>query len=100
MKEGGTMREYRLAVLPGDGIGPEVIAESVQTLTTLADMHGGFRFNIQQFDWGTERYLREGALMPVDGLAILERGNFDSILLGPIGDPHVPDHINLWGLLF
>lgn len=93
------MREYQLAVLPGDGIGPEVIAESVQTLTTLADMHGGFRFNIQQFDWGTERYLREGALMPADGLAILERGNFDSILLGPIGDPRVPDHITLWGLL-
>lgn len=93
------MREYRLAVMPGDGIGPEVIAESVQTLTTLASMHGGFRFTIQQFDWGTERYLREGALMPADGLATLERGNFDSILLGPIGDPRVPDHITLWGLL-
>jgi tartrate dehydrogenase/decarboxylase / D-malate dehydrogenase len=93
------MREYRLAVLPGDGIGPEVITECVQTLTTLADIHGGFRFDIQQFDWSTERYLREGALMPSDGLAVLEQGNFDSILLGPIGDPRVPDHITLWGLL-
>ena len=93
------MKVYRLAVLPGDGIGPEVITESVQTLTTLADIHGGFRFDIQQFDWGTERYLREGALMPVDGLVILERGNFDCILLGPVGDPRVPDHITLWGLL-
>lgn len=93
------MREYRLAVLPGDGIGPEVITESVQTLTTLAGIHGGFCFDIQQFDWSTERYLREGALMPADGLAVLERGNFDSILVGPIGDPRVPDHITLWGLL-
>src|SRR5205807_4537753 len=59
----------------------------------------GFRFDIQQFDWSTQRYLREGALMPTDGLAVLERGNFDSILLGPIGDPRVPDHITLWGLL-
>jgi tartrate dehydrogenase/decarboxylase/D-malate dehydrogenase len=93
------MKEYRLAVMPGDGIGPEVIAESIQVLTALADLHGGFRFNIQQFDWGTERYLREGAMMPADGLAVLERGGFDSILLGPIGDPRVPDHVTLWGLL-
>ena len=93
------MKVYRLAVLPGDGIGPEVITESVQTLTTLATIHGGFRFDIQQFDWNTERYLREGALMPADGLAVLARGNFDGILLGPVGDPRVPDHITLWGLL-
>src|SRR5258708_19434893 len=93
------MREYRLAVLPGDGIGPEVITESVQTLTAVADSHGGFCFDIQQFDWSTERYLREGALMPADGLAVLERGSFDSILIGPIGDPRVPDHLTLWGLL-
>src|SRR5438094_4677011 len=93
------MKVYRLAVLPGDGIGPEIMTESVQTLTILADMHSGFRFDIQQFDWSTQRYLREGALMPADGLAILERGNFDCILLGPVGDPRVPDHITLWGLL-
>src|SRR5438094_6638628 len=93
------MKVYRLAVLPGDGIGPEIMTESVQTLTILADMHSGFRFDIQQFDWSTERYLREGALMPTDGLAVLERGGFDSILLGPVGDPRVPDHITLWGLL-
>ncbi len=74
------MKVYRLAVLPGDGIGPEIMTESVQTLTILADMHSGFRFDIQQFDWSTQRYLREGALMPADGLAILERGNFNCIL--------------------
>src|SRR5260221_13613067 len=81
---GMNMREYRLAVLPGDGIGPEVITESVKTLTALGDIHGGFCFDIQQFDWSTECYLRERALMAADGLAVLERGNFDSIRIGPI----------------
>jgi tartrate dehydrogenase/decarboxylase/D-malate dehydrogenase len=98
-KERKQMRTYNIAVLPGDGIGQEVITESVQTLTTLTQVHGGFRLDTQQFDWGSERYLREGAMMPRDGLAILERGGFDGILLGPIGDPRVPDHITLWGLL-
>ena len=93
------MRQYQLAVLPGDGIGQEVIPESLQTLEALADLHGGFRLETASFDWGTERYLREGALMPKDGLAILERGGFDGILLGPVGDPRVPDHLTLWGLL-
>ncbi len=93
------MRTYQLAVIPGDGIGPDVIAESVQTLTYLAELHGGFQFGIQQFDWGTEHYLREGAMMPTSGLATLERGGFDGILLGPVGDPRVPDHITLRGLV-
>lgn len=93
------MHHYRIAVLPGDGIGPEVIIESVQTLEALAELHGGFGLETQYFDWGSERYLREGALMPKDGLAVLERGGFDGILLGPVGDPRVPDHLTLWGLL-
>src|SRR5947209_4123237 len=93
------MRHYQIAVLPGDGIGPEVITESVQTLEALAQLHGGFRLETQHFDWGSERSLREGALMPQDGLAVLERGGFDGILLGPVGDPRVPDHLTLWGLL-
>jgi tartrate dehydrogenase/decarboxylase/D-malate dehydrogenase len=93
------MRHYQIAVLPGDGIGPEVITESVETLEVLAELHGSFHLDTQQFDWGTERYLREGALMPQDGLGVLERGGFDGILLGPVGDPRVPDHLTLWGLL-
>jgi tartrate dehydrogenase/decarboxylase/D-malate dehydrogenase len=93
------MRTYQLAVIPGDGIGPEVIAESVQTLSDLARVHGGFRFDIQQFDWGTERYLSKGAMMPADGLSTLEHGGFDGILLGPVGDPRVADHVTLWGLI-
>jgi tartrate dehydrogenase/decarboxylase/D-malate dehydrogenase len=93
------MRHYQIAVLPGDGIGPEVIPESVQTLAALAQLRGDFRLDRQQFDWGSERYLREGAMMPKDGLAVLERESFDAILLGPIGDPRLPDHLTLWGLL-
>lgn len=93
------MRHYRIAILPGDGIGPEVIAESVQTLTTLAQLHGGFCLDTQQFDWGSEHYLREGTMMPTDGLNVLARGGFDGILLGPIGDPRVPDHLTLWGMV-
>lgn len=93
------MKRYHLAVIAGDGIGPEVIAESEQTLTRIAEIHGGFHLDIQHFDWGTERYLREGAMMPANGLSILEHGGFDGILLGPVGDPRVPDHITLWGLI-
>lgn len=93
------MKTYRLAVIPGDGIGPEVLPESVQTLTSLAEAHGGFQFDFQYFDWGTDHYLREGVLMPADGLSTLEQGGFDGILLGPVGDPRVPDHITLWGLV-
>jgi tartrate dehydrogenase/decarboxylase/D-malate dehydrogenase len=93
------MRHYQIAVIPGDGIGPEVITESVSTLDVLAQLHGGYHFDVQQFDWGSERYLREGAMMPKDGLTVLEQGGFDGILLGPVGDPRVADHLTLWGLL-
>jgi tartrate dehydrogenase/decarboxylase / D-malate dehydrogenase len=93
------MHHYQIVVLPGDGIGPEVITESVKTLEALAQFHTGFHLETQSFDWGTERYLREGSLMPKDGLVVLERGGFDGILLGPVGDPRVPDHLTLWGLL-
>jgi tartrate dehydrogenase/decarboxylase / D-malate dehydrogenase len=61
------MRHYRIAVLPGDGIG----LESIQTLTTLDHVHGGFHLDIQRFTWGAERYLRAGAMMPLDGLTVL-----------------------------
>src|SRR6266702_8386297 len=73
--------------------------ESIHTLDVLAQLQGGFQLDVQQFDWGTEHYLREGAMMPKDGLSVLEQGGFDGILLGPVGDPRVPDHITLWGLL-
>jgi tartrate dehydrogenase/decarboxylase/D-malate dehydrogenase len=93
------MNHYRIAVLPGDGIGAEVIPEGLQTLETLAEIGGNFRVETEEFDWGSERYLREGNMMPADALEILERGNFEALLVGPVGDPRIPDHITLWGLL-
>lgn len=93
------VRTYKFAVIPGDGIGTEVIAESVATLRFLETVDPGIRFEIEMFDWGTERYLQVGSLMPPDGVKILQESGFDAILLGPVGDPRVPDHTTLWGLL-
>ena len=92
-------RHYRLAVLPGDGIGKEVIAESLKVLELAQNIDKEIQFDIETFDWGTEYYLKHGSMMPEDGIKQLERGNFDAILLGPVGDPRVADHITLWGLL-
>jgi tartrate dehydrogenase/decarboxylase/D-malate dehydrogenase len=91
------MRHYRVALLPGDGIGQDVIAEGVQTLELLASIYGDFQLDTQQFDWGCEYYLRHGRMMPDDGLKTL--AEFDAIYLGAIGFPTVPDHISLRGLL-
>ncbi len=93
------MRNFRFAVLPGDGIGAEVIPAGLQVLRAVAERQASFDFETQEFEWGTARYLRAGAMMPRDGMQQLERGGFDAILLGPVGDPRVPDHITLWGLL-
>lgn len=93
------MHEYQIAVIEGDGIGPEIITEGMQTLHAVAARRGDLRFTMQTFDWGTERYLRTGQMLPDDGLATLRDGGFDAILFGPIGDPRVPDHITLWRLL-
>ncbi len=92
-------REIRLAVLPGDGIGPEVIAESVRVLDRIAKLDSDLSIAKTFFDWGSERYLREGSMMPEDALDQLGNRRFDAILLGPVGDPRIPDHITLWGLL-
>lgn len=93
------MRHYNVAVMPGDGVGPEVIKEGLAALHAVAELDGGLKFEVRHYDWGTQRHLREGAMMPPDALRILEAGSFDAILLGPVGDPRVPDHITLWGML-
>ena len=93
------MRHYKIAVMPGDGIGTEVISEGMKSLQVLAELDGGLKFETQEFDWGTERYLRQGSMMPADAIKILQTGGFDAILLGPVGDPRVADHITLWGML-
>jgi len=91
------MRHHRIAVIPGDGIGQDVIAEGLQALTTLAEVHGDFRLETHTFDWSCARYLREGNMMPPDGLRQLTE--FDAIYLGAVGFPGVPDHISLWEML-
>jgi tartrate dehydrogenase/decarboxylase/D-malate dehydrogenase len=87
---------HRIAVIPGDGIGPEVIAAARTVLDAVCGRHG-VELRYQEFDWSCERYLREGAMMPDDGIEQLRA--FDAILLGAVGWPGVPDHISLWGLL-
>ena len=89
-------RNYEIALVPGDGIGPDVIAAGRQVLETVADQIDGLSLSFQSFDWGSERYLETGAMMPADGLDILKQ--FDAIYFGSAGDPRVPDHISLWQL--
>ena len=90
------MRNHRIASIPADGIGPEVIAAGLEALEAVALRDGGFRLDVQHLDWGSARYRRTGALMPDDGLDQL-RGQ-DAILFGAVGAPDIPDHVTLWGL--
>jgi tartrate dehydrogenase/decarboxylase / D-malate dehydrogenase len=86
----------RIAVIPGDGIGPEVTAVARSVLDAVAPSHG-LELEYQTFDWSCQRYVEAGAMMPDDAVDVL-RG-FDAILLGAVGWPGVPDHVSLWGLL-
>lgn len=90
------MRDYKIAVVPGDGIGIEVIGESLKVLNALADLFD-FKLATTQFDYSCELYKQTGKMMPDDGLDRL--ADSDSIFLGAVGYPGVPDHISLWGLL-
>src|SRR5688572_23780377 len=90
------MREYKIAAIPADGIGPEVIAAGLQALEALAQRCGDFKLSVQNFDWGSDYYEAHGRMMPEDGLAQLKP--FDAIFFGAVGAPDVPDHITLWGL--
>ena len=91
------MVTYRMASVPGDGIGPEVIAEGIKVLNAVAALDGGFRFEWTEFPWGCDFYLQHGKMMDDDGIEKLKQ--FDAIYLGAVGAPGVPDHISLWGLL-
>ena len=90
------MRHYRIAAIPADGIGPEVINAGLEVLDALAARDGGFSLVIDHYDWGTDYYKRHGALMPADGLRQLRSA--DAIYFGAVGAPDVPDHVTLWGL--
>ncbi|MFH1490813.1 MAG: tartrate dehydrogenase [Pseudomonadota bacterium] len=91
------MRKINMKLIPGDGIGIDVVREGSKVLKTLEELHGGIRFELDQMDWGCEYYLRTNKMMPDDGLKIL--ADSDAILLGAIGFPGVPDHISLRELL-
>jgi tartrate dehydrogenase/decarboxylase / D-malate dehydrogenase len=88
------MKTYRIALVPGDGIGKEVVPAGRRVLEALAGRSFGFEF--EGFDWGGDYYRLHGEMMPGNGLTAL-RGK-DAILFGSAGDPHIPDHITLWGL--
>src|SRR2546426_10707342 len=91
------MKTLRIALIPGDGIGKEVIPAGLRVLQRAAEVTGSFSLVTTALDWSCERYLRTGAMMPADGLRIL--ADHDAIYLGAVGHPSVPDHVSLWGLL-
>jgi tartrate dehydrogenase/decarboxylase/D-malate dehydrogenase len=90
------MKVYKIALVPGDGIGKEVIPAGREILDALAAADNEFRFEFEHFDWGGDYYRKHGVMMPSDGLGLLKPK--DAILFGSAGDPHIPDHVTLWGL--
>nr|WP_321524100.1 tartrate dehydrogenase [uncultured Cohaesibacter sp.] len=89
-------RSYRIAAIPGDGIGKEVLPVGQRVIDRVAQKHG-FTVAWTDFDWSCERYHKTGAMMPEDGIEQMKA--FDAIYLGAVGYPGVPDHVSLWGLL-
>jgi tartrate dehydrogenase/decarboxylase/D-malate dehydrogenase len=90
-------RRFRIAAIPADGVGKEVVTAGRAVLDALADdSHGAFTFDWQEFGWGCDYYTRTGRMMAADGLEVLK--DFDAIYFGAVGWPTVPDHISLWGL--
>ena len=91
------MRTYKIAAIPGDGIGKEVFRAGLEVLKAVADARRRFRDGVStQFDWGSERYARPALMMPADGREQIK--DHDAIISARSGAPDVPDHISLWGL--
>ena len=90
------MNNLKIALIPGDGIGTEVMPEGVRVLEAAGAKHK-LQFEWKQFDWSCERYLETGSMMPEDGIEELRA--FNAIYLGAVGFPTVADHVSLWGLL-
>src|SRR5699024_4006696 len=87
----------KIAIIAGDGIGPEVIDEGIKTLKLIEHLDSDVKFQFDYFDWSCEYYKEHGRMMPVNGIDILRK--YDAIYLGAVGFPGVPDHISLWDLL-
>ena len=90
------MKTYKIAAIPGDGIGSEVVDAGVEVLDALATREGSFAFHFDHFDWGGEYYKKHGRMMPENGRDLIRHN--DAILFGSAGHPEIPDHITLWGL--
>ncbi len=90
------MRKHKIAAIPGDGIGKEVIPAGLSVLRALEKRCGDFELRIDDFPWGSDYYRQTGRMMPDDGLDILKP--YDAMYFGAVGDPHLPDDITLWGL--
>jgi tartrate dehydrogenase/decarboxylase/D-malate dehydrogenase len=90
------MRTHRIASIPGDGIGPEVITAGLEVLEVLAGRDAGFRLAVEHFPWSSDYYLAHGHYIPPGGLEALK--TFDAIFFGAVGSTKVPDHVSLWGL--
>src|SRR4030043_71146 len=88
---------HRIAVIPGDGIGKEVVSEGIKCLKALSEIFENIEFKFEFFPWSSEYYLQHDRMMPVDGLEVLK--NFNAIYLGAVGDPRIPDDVTLHGLL-
>jgi len=91
------METISVAVIPGDGVGAEVVAEARRVLDVICELDGGIRFDYTEFPWGCRYFLAHGEMAPRDFVRIL--GSFDTVFLGAVGYPGVPDHVSLWGLL-
>ena len=87
---------YRIACIPGDGIGKEVVPAGQKVLQALAQSQSGLQFEFTSYGWGGDWYREHGEMMPADGLNALRDKH--AILFGSAGDPHIPDHVTLWGL--
>ena len=98
MKEGISMRTYKIALLPGDCVGKEVVPEGVKVLQEMSRVTDTFKLVFDEFPWGAEFYLKHGQCMPDDALDILKK--YDAIYLGAIGHPDVPDHIGVGQVIF
>src|SRR6202046_55360 len=90
------MRRYRIAVIPGDGIGKEVIPAGIEVLKAIAEREGEMEWSFDQFDWGSDYHRETGLMMPAGGAE--QSKDHDAMYFGAVGSPDVPDHISLWGL--
>ena len=90
------MKHVKIASIPADGIGPEVISAGIEVVLAAMERSTDTQIEFTHFDWGSDYYKKTGAMMPEDGLETLK--SFDAIFFGAVGAPDVPDHITLWGL--